>query len=83
MKELALFFNNSPKRQMALEECFRKALSAKLIDLCRTGWAEGIDSLEVLFELLEAVVKALETIRSNDGGSWNMESMAQACKRFP
>jgi len=77
----ANFFNFSPKRQNALEECISKypdALKTKLLPLCRTRWIERIDALETALDLLEAIVDTFSCISDNADRSWNRDSVIQA-----
>ena len=81
LKEVSLFFSNSPKRQ----QCFVEILTAskvqessrkKLIDLCQTLWVARNDALLVFSQLYPVVVDTLTTIRSSNG--WNSESSFKA-----
>jgi len=78
---LPIFFNFSPKRQNALEECISKypdALKTKLLPLCRTRWIERIDALETVLDLLEAIVDTFSYISDNADRSWNRDCVIQA-----
>lgn len=53
---VARFFNNSPKRQLALEKWISEVLPTekkrqKLKDLCRTRWVERHEAYEVFIDL--------------------------------
>ena len=83
---VARFFNNSPKRQLALEKwiadvqpCEEKR--RKLKDLCRTRWIERHEAYEVFIDLFLLLVSCLEDIVQTSSSEWNRDtrSDAQSC----
>ena len=76
------FFNNSPKRQAALENKVEDLLPAAkhktLISVCRTRWIARIDGLDHFEEMFEAITAALCEMRDNLDGTWNAETSATA-----
>ena len=77
----ANFFNFSPKRQNALEECISKdpdTLKTKLLPLCRARWVERIDALETALDLLKTIIDTFSYISDNSDRSWNHDSVIQA-----
>jgi len=77
VRNIAKFFNLSPKRQQCLEEHVQQycdSLKSKLLPLCQTRWVERINALEVAIDLLEAVVNAFTSIIENSG-EWNRETV--------
>ena len=80
------FFNNSPKRfdliTKKIKESNPRVSHTKLTDVCRTCWLARIDGLEIFIELFVAVVKSLEVIKDNAGGSWNADSIWDASGLF-
>ena len=76
------FFNNSPKRQAALEKKIEDLLPAAkhktLINVCRTRWIARIDGLDRFEEMFEATTAALCEMRDNLDGTWNAETSATA-----
>ena len=58
------------------------ASHTRLIDVCRTRWIARIDGLDILFEIIGAVVRCLEAIKNNEGRSWNPSSIRDASGLF-
>ena len=83
---VAAFFNNSPKRQLALQqhitdlhqEHSELPKRKKLKDLCRTRWVERHDAFEAFTELYEAVVSCMEEITESSATAWNQETISGA-----
>ena len=75
-------FNNSPKRQAALEKKIEDLLPATkhktLINVCRTRWIARIDGLDHFEEMLEATTAALCEMRDNQDGTWNAVTSVMA-----
>ena len=76
------FFNNSPKRQTALdsaiEECMPTEKRRKLKELCRTRWVERHASLEIFIDLYKPLTTCLDLIASGRPDEWNGETRADA-----
>ena len=53
-----------------------------LIDVCRTRWVARLDGLDVFTELYEAVAHCLEATMLNADGTWNTDSVRDACTLF-
>ena len=71
------FFNNSPKKQQALETNIRNLLGSgtrqkKKIDVCR--WVERISALSKFTEMYEPIMVSLQEIKNNVEGHWNYDS---------
>ena len=81
MVEICLFFSNSPKRQLELENNIKSiegATAKKLVSLCKTRWVARIDALEVFFDLFPVVITTLEVISEGSTSGWNAESCRSA-----
>ena len=82
MHELTNFFRFSPKRESLLldktEEVCPQFSHTRLNDICKTRWVQRPDSVEVMTELMDAVVETLEEIKVNADKSWNHESTTKA-----
>ena len=83
VKLVADFFNNSPKRQQALETNIRDLLGSgtrqkKMIDVCRTRWVERISALSKFTEMYEPIMVSLQEIKSNVEDHWNYDSCHDA-----
>ena len=82
---VARFFNNSPKRQLALDKHIDElhaqnseaSKRKKLKDLCKTRWVERHDAFEAFAELYVATVSCLEGIVESSS-TWNRETVADA-----
>ena len=77
MVEICLFFSNSPKRQLELENNVKAmpgATAKKLVSLCKTRWVARINALEVFLDLFPAVITTLEAISEGSANGWNPES---------
>jgi hypothetical protein len=79
ISKVALFFENSPKRQTALEEKIAETEQPNkkrhLLSLCRTRWIHRHEAFENFGQLYEVVV-LLEDIRTS--GSWNRDTVTDA-----
>ena len=71
MKELAMFFNMSPKRQQALDDHAKddETRVSKLVDLSTTRWMARHDALSVLLEVFSTGVSMLKSM-SDDQEEW-------------
>ena len=82
LKELFLFFDNSPKRYAELRKTINRDQPEqnreKLVNICKTRWIARHDAIAVFCNLYDSVVSTLETIAANDGGHWNAESCSKA-----
>lgn len=78
--KVAFFFENSPKRQAALEEKISQTEQPNrkkhLIDLCRTRWIHRHEAFENFVQLFEVVVDLFEDIRSSH--DWNRDTSIDA-----
>ena len=76
------FFNNSPKRQAALEKNIEDLLPAAkhktLVNVYRTRWIARIDGLNCLEEMFEATTAALCEMRDNLDGTGDVETSGTA-----
>lgn len=81
MKQLALFFSNSPKRQRKLEQVIGDAMpdsrKEKLVDLCRTRWVEKIQAFETFALLFKPVIDCLGQI-TEDKATWDSKAVIEA-----
>ena len=73
--KISSFFNNSPKRQLLLDEMVKKFNSqnrqTKLLDVCKTRWVLRIEGLERFMTLYKAITETMFAIRDNFDGSWD------------
>ena len=83
VSSVARFFNNSPKRQLALEKwiadvqpCDEKR--RKLKDLCRTRWIERHEAYEVFIDLFFPFVSCVEDIVHSSSSEWNRDTRSDA-----
>ena len=80
LKELSLFFDNSPKRQSQFENVASEEDTPnrrkKLVQLCRTRWVARHTSLSTFRQLYSVVVTTLDIIANEEG--WNAESSSKA-----
>lgn len=80
LRQVALFFNNSPKRQQFLEQFIAtkipESARKKVVDLCKTRWVARNDALSVFHQLYPAIVDTLTTISIERG--WNQDSSSAA-----
>ena len=80
ISKVALFFENSPKRQTALEEKIAETEQPNkkrhLLNLCRTRWIHRHEAFENFGQLYEVVVDLLEDIRTSHG--WNQDTVTDA-----
>ena len=78
------FFNNSPKRQLALEKWVEQLLEGeqrkKLKSVCKTRWVERHEAFEVFVDLYQPLVCCLEDIK--DSTDWNRETKNDAQSYF-
>ena len=81
ISKIAFFFENSPKRQAALEEKIRETEQPNrkkhLLDLCRTRWVYRHEALENFSQLYETLVDLLQDIKSSREG-WNRDTVTDA-----
>ena len=81
ISKIAFFFENSPKRQAALEEKIHETEQPNrkkhLLDLCRTRWVYRHEALENFSQFYEALVDLLQDIKSSQEG-WNRETGTDA-----
>ena len=79
---IARFFNNSPKRQIALttaiEECCAEQRRTKLKEMCRTRWVERHDAFEVFKQLYVPIVRCLQLMCGDDAQKWNQDTRKDA-----
>ena len=83
LRELALFFSNSPKRQRKLDEVINEAApdtkKNKLRDLCKTRWVERHEALETFTDLHPVVHDCLgQMYEDNDEWEWDGETTTKA-----
>ena len=80
LKELSLFFHNSPKRQSQFENVASEEDTPnrrkKLVQLSRTRWVARHTSLSTFRQLYSVVVTTLDIIANEEG--WNAESTSKA-----
>ena len=85
LRQVSLFFENSPKQQQKLEDVIKEtpnevlndSARKKLVSLCRTRWVQRHCALVTFADLYSAVVDTLETI-SEDRQHWNADSVQMA-----
>lgn len=79
LKQLSLFFSQSPKRQRKFEEVIGQAATEnkrqKLVDLCRTRWVERHHAFETFAAMSQVVFDCLGQITQED--NWDADT---ACK---
>ena len=86
LKEVSLFFSNSPKRQAALEEHLIASIDQseppkkikKLVDLCRTRWVARHTALNTFQKLYLPVCETLKDMEEDVDGTWRAESSRTA-----
>ena len=82
ISSIANFFNYSPKRQKSLEDHvatnYPMAQKSKLLPLCRTRWVERVNALEVMKDLINAVVDTFSDMASNVDKNWNRDTVSLA-----
>ena len=80
VSKVAFFFENSPKRQAALEDKISQTEQPNkkkhLIDLCRTRWIHRHEAFENFAQLFEVFVDLFEDISSSR--DWNRDTSADA-----
>ena len=85
-EKIARFFNNSPKRQMALEkwidELFTDEKRKKIKEMCRTRWIERHEAFESFVDLFMPIVCCLEEIANSSPAQWNAETRSDAQSLF-
>ena len=88
---ISKFFNNSPKKQLLLEEMTKKLMPeykhTKLIDVCRTRWVLRLDGLARFLDMYVPITEALFAIRDNADGKWDSAAseayaLAAVCSNF-
>ena len=92
VRKASYFFDGSPKRQQILEkyikECCPQSSHRTLVDVCRTRWVERIDGISRFEEMLPAVIKTWEEMKSNENDIYNADTSSDAeslyayCKKF-
>ena len=85
--KISRFFNNSPKRQLALErwidELFTQHEKQKKVkDMCRTCWVERHEAFEVFMDLFMPITCCLEEIANSSPADWNSETRSDAQSFF-
>jgi len=84
--EVTRSFEYSPKKEALLVQKVKdicpESRHHKLLDVCKTHWIQGIDSLEVFLELYEAIIATLETIKANAERSWNADSTKKVVSHY-
>ena len=75
--KISRFFNNSPKRQLALERWIDELFShhekqKKVEDMCRTCWVECHEAFEVFLDLFMPITCCLEEIANSSPADWNI-----------
>ena len=83
LREVAFFFNSSPKRQQKLMDVIKATAdneekATKLTDLCRTRWAARHTALVTFDKLYDPVVQCLEDISTAYRMEWNVNTSSQA-----
>jgi len=80
MSKVSLFFENSPKRQAALEEIIENTVQPNkrkhLLSLCKTRWIQRHEAFENFAQLYDVVVDLLEGICGSSG--WNSDTCTDA-----
>lgn len=77
--QIARYFNNSPKRQLALETWIDDVLQGeKKKEMCRTRWVERHQAFEVFSDLYMPLVCCLESISRSTLAEWNKDSIDDA-----
>lgn len=80
MRDLAFFFNASPKRQRKLEtvvsDAFPGTKKAKMVSLCKTRWVERHAAFETFHELYKPVHDCLGQMTQEQG--WDGDSATRA-----
>ena len=68
------FFNNSPKKQLLLENMIKEHLPEashnNLIDVCRTRWVLRLGRLQRFQDFFFAITESLLFMRDNVDGEW-------------
>ena len=80
---VARFFNNSPKRQLALEKWISEVLPyeekrRKLKDLCRTRWVERHEAYDVFIDLFLPLISCLDDLVHASPAEWNRDTRFEA-----
>ena len=83
MKEVFLFFDNSPQRaahlRYVIEEKQPESNHTKLVSLSKTRWVARIDALSTFDELYSSVCDTFQSIAENAGEKdWNLNSRSTA-----
>ena len=81
------FFDNSPKRQFALEKWITEVLPdsekrRKLKSVCKTRWVERHEAFEVFFDLFLPLVCCLEELKDASCDEWNQDTRKDAQSHF-
>ncbi|XP_065189566.1 52 kDa repressor of the inhibitor of the protein kinase-like [Sycon ciliatum] len=85
LREVSLFFENSPKRQLKLEKIIdetpdnemNNSQKKKLVSLCRTRWVQRHTALDTFADLFPAVVATMEAI-ADDRAHWSADTCGMA-----
>ena len=85
--KISRFFNNSPKRQLALERWIDELFShhekrKKVKDMCRTRWVERHEAFEVFLDMFMPITCCLEEIANSSPADWNSETRSDAQSFF-
>ena len=85
--KISRFFNNSPKRKLALEwwidELFTQHEKRKKVkDMCHTRWEERHEAFEVFMDLFMPITCCLEEIVNSSPADWNSETRSDAQSFF-
>ena len=85
--KISRFFNNSPKRQLALEKWIDELFAQhekrkKVKDMCRTRWIERHEAFEVFIDLFMPITCCLEEIANSSPADWNGETRSDAQSLF-
>ena len=77
---VARFFNNSPKRQLALEKWISEVLPCeeKRRDLCRTRWVERHEAYDVFIDLFLHLISCLDDLVHASPAEWNRDTRSEA-----
>ena len=86
VKSVSDFFNVHPKHFALLQEQIEKLLPASrhkhLLGVCSTRWISRIDGLDVLLEIIIAIVGSLEIVKCNVDRFWSPNSSKDALSLF-
>ena len=85
--KISRFFNNLPKRQLALEKWIDELFAQhekrkKVKDMCHTRWIERHEAFEVFIDLFMPITCCLEEIANSSPADWNGETRSDAQSLF-